>query len=211
MNIKRKVLSGFSKISDDELLVRGATVLQALSGNPNFPDPVPELEDVSQVWREYQDKLASARRKGSPLETADKNVSRELLAEQLRQLAFYVNKVADGDLRILLSSGFPLSAYPTAGVVPDVVQHIELREGRQSGQMKIEFRAQRNVLLYEYRYASRRDAEGNLDWSDVFTSSSSRGILVEGLDALQRYYVQVRAVNTYGKSTWSDPVAYIIR
>ncbi len=96
-------------------------------------------------------------------------------------------------------------------MVPDVVQHIDLRDGRQSGQMRIDFRAQRNVLLYEYRYTHILDAAGNPVWEEPLTTSSSKRVLLEQLEPLQRYYVQVRAVNTYGKSTWSDPVSFVVR
>ncbi len=65
MNIKRRALGGFSGIVDDELIVLGATVLQAMENNAYFPTPVPDLEEVSQSWRQYQLKLSIARRKGS--------------------------------------------------------------------------------------------------------------------------------------------------
>lgn len=211
MSIKRKVLGGFALTGDEELSVLAATVLQAMVNNVYFATPLPAIADVNLAWTDYQTKLSIARRKGSPEDTANKNVAKALLADLLRQLAFYVNKTAEGSLPVLLSSGFTLSRYPTAGMVPDVVREVLLQDGRQSGELRIDFRPQRGVLLYEYQYACERDAQGNLQWSDIYNTTSSKRIVLNNLEPFQRYYVQVRAVNGYGKSSWSEAVSHIIR
>src|SRR5690606_32836012 len=135
-------LGGFRSAKDEELLVRGSTVLQALTDNAHFPDPTPPLTDLETHLQDFQDKLSIARRRGSPQDTAIKNDSRKVLESTLKQLAFHVSMISDGSLQMLLSSGFEVSGYPRAGDVPDAITGIYLRDGRQSGQMRLDFNKQ---------------------------------------------------------------------
>ncbi len=211
MDIKRFALGGFKSHKDDELLVRATTVVQAMSNNPFFPTPEPALATVAPLLDDFQEKLGICRRKGNPQETASKNASREVLCKALKQLAFYVSQVANGDLPVLLSSGFVLSSYPRSGNVPDTIRGVLLRDARQSGQMRLDFHKQSQVLLYEYRYA-REEAEGlPLQWQEPLSTSSSRGNIIAPVIPYSRYWVQVRAINTYGKSDWCEAVSHFVR
>jgi hypothetical protein len=211
MNIKRKALGGFSQVTDEALIVRAMTILQAMTGNAFFEKPNPDLPTLQSHIDDFQDKLSIAKRKGSPMDTAVKNASRKTLSNTLQQLAFYVSNTADGDLQQLLSSGFDLSAYPRRGDVPDSILGIVLRDGRQSGQLRLDFQPQTKVLMYEYRFTNRESPHTDNDWSEVFTTTSSKNNIIAPLSPFERYYVQVRAVNGFGRSQWSEPVSHVIR
>src|SRR5690606_29919543 len=118
MDIKQHALGGFAKDSDETVLVKGKTVLLAMTGNPNFPTPEPALDAVTDVVNDYEQKLAMAKRRGSPEDTALKNQARKLTIQLLKRLAFYVSQTADGDLAKLLSSGFAVSSLPQRDDVP---------------------------------------------------------------------------------------------
>ena len=210
MNIKRTALGGFSHVKDDELLVRSNTVLQAMTDNKHFPDPRPGLEVASKLLDRFQQLLSVARRKGSPQDTAAKNEAKSALISALQQLAFYVSKVAEGNLQMLLSSGFQLSSYPKAGDVPELVRSVVLRDGKQSGQMRLDFAKQTSILLYEYRFAMEEEMKEGL-WSEPLLTTSSRNNIMAPLTPFQRYFVQVRGVNGFGKSEWSEAVSHVIR
>src|SRR5690606_726898 len=107
-----KALSGFKRWSDEQFSTLASTVYNAMESNPYFKTPLPELEDVKTVIDVYDEKLAMARRKGSPYDTAVKNEVRLELEKTLAELAFYVNKVAEGNLPMVLSSGFQVSSEP---------------------------------------------------------------------------------------------------
>ena len=110
----QKANLGFQKITDENLLTLADTVIRAMTDNDSFPDPNPNLGDVEDEKDAFAEKLAIARRKGSPYDTAIKNEVREGLEKILSQLAFYVNKTDDGNIAILLSSGFEVSIYRSA-------------------------------------------------------------------------------------------------
>lgn len=211
MFIKQQALGGFRQVNDDELLVRGSTVLQALTDNAFFPTPNPSLADLESKLQEFQEKLSVARRRGSPQDTAAKNDCRVELENVLKQLAFYVSMEADGSLQKLLSSGFDVSRYPRAGNVPNTITGVFLRDGKQSGQMRLDFNRDPQALLYEYCIANERDESGELIWGDAISTSSSRQHIIAPVTPFKRHYVRVRAINGYGKSEWSEPVSFIPR
>lgn len=209
MNIKRQALGGFTRVIDDELLVRGETVLQAIADNPNFPEPLPSIDNFDEHLSDFRETLSAVRRKGSPMDTAAKNASRKVLEGTLKKLAFYVSTVANGDLQILLSSGFEVSGYPRKGGIPTVVQWVVLKEGLQAGQKLLSFNSQKNVLLYAYRYAQEEDENGDFVWSNIFNTTTSQGNFIGGLEPYVQCFVQVRALNGHGTSEWSEPVSNI--
>jgi len=211
MNLQRQALGGFKNTKDDELLVRGETVVMAMKGNIHFPDPRPTIEETQLLLADFREKLAIARRRGSPQDTAAKNAGKQALILALQQIAFYVSKVAAGDLQMLLSSGFELSSYPKSGDVPDKVRGVRLKDGKQSGQMRLDFEQQHKVLLYEYRYSVEGAPIDNRKWTDPLITTSSKANILAPLTPFVRYYVQVRAVNGFGKSEWSEPVSHVVR
>jgi hypothetical protein len=204
-------LSGFKRFSDEHFSTLASTIYNAMESNPHFDTPAPELADVKTVIDAYDEKLAMARRKGSPYDTAVKNEVRLELEKILAELAFYVNKEAEGNLPILLSSGFQISGDPRTQHIPIRVEGVKLSDGRQSGQLVLRFEIQENIRLYEYCYAFERDEEREHIWSEIFKTSSSNGNLIATAIPGMYYYVRVRAINTQGVGEWSEPVSMMAR
>lgn len=211
MNIKRQARGGFTNTRDEDLLVQAETVYAAMDGNPNFPSPDPDLADIRAALDDYSQKLAAARKRGGPEQTALKDKSRSVLQELLKRLAFYVSNTAAGDLSVLLSSGFRPTAYPSGGIPPEVITGLRLRDGRQSGHLVLSFAPDRQALFYEYRFGTRSDEEVEPQWGENLLTTSSRNNVVAPVKAGVRYYVQVRAVNAHGVSDWSEPVSLLAR
>jgi len=206
---KVRALIGFPGMKDDELMVTAQTIIRAMEDNPYFPAPTPSLEEVQHQLDDYVEKLAMTRKGGSMEDTALKNESKWRLAMVLRKLAYYVNAEAEGHLSTLLSSGFPVNKPFATSLTPLTVEQVRLRDGRQSGQVRLDFDKQRNVRLYEYRYRELADEE--TPWSDRFTTTSSRGNIIMPLKEACKYEVQVRAVNSQGAGDWSQSVRILVR
>lgn len=211
MNIKQQALGGFKRSSDQALLLRGKTVLLALEGNSNFATPDPDLATVKTILDDYEEKLSIANRRGSPEDTSAKNDARKALEAVLKKLAFYVTNVANGSLTILLSSGFEVSTIPQSDDVPSVVTGTVLRDGKQSGQMRLDFDKNRSAKVYEYQVCKVSADGAPGEWEDPYTTTSSKLNIIAPLESLQRYGVRVRAVNGYGKSDWSEMVTHVVR
>lgn len=207
---KTKALIGFVKMKDDELMILGNTVINAMTGNSNFTTPSPALDDIKTLLEDFSVKLAIARKRGSPEDTARKDESKEPLAEALQQLAYYVNSVAKGHLSTLLSSGFPTSAPAVGSIIPAQVQGVKVSDGRQSGQLRLDFESQgRAAKLYEYCYRKVETPEAV--WSDRLTTTSSRGNIIAPLEVAQLYEFKVRAVNSKGAGDWSQTATILVR
>lgn len=207
MAINFKALIGFTRMKDDELMVTATTIIGAMTDNVHFEEPTPALESVQELLDDFSAKLSAARRRGSPEETALKNESRLPLEAALRQLVYYVNGVAEGHLSTLLSSGFPTNSANGSVQVPLKVDGLKLSDGRQSGQVRLDFDKQRNVLMYEYQY--RLQGEG--EWSERLVTSSSRANIIAPLTVAERHEMRVRAVNTQGTGDWSDSASILVR
>ena len=211
MNIKQQALGGFTKDSDETVLVKGKTVLLAMTDNPNFPTPEPALDVVTDVLEDYEQKLAMAKRRGSPEDTAAKNSARKAIEQMLKRLAFYVTHKANGDLSQLLSSGFSVSSIPQKDDVPAIVAGIKLRDGKQRGQMRLDFDRNPAAKIYEYQICEI-DAHGMPDeWGEVYITTSSKNHTIAPLTPFLRYGVRVRAINGYGRSDWSEMVSHVVR
>lgn len=210
MNFKKTALGGFSHVRDHDLLVRSKTIMLAMSSSVYFPDPQPHPGDMETHLQDFQEKLSICRSRGTPQDTAAKNAARLILVEDLRQLAFYVSKTAHGDLQVLLSSGFELSNIPKTRDIPEQVQGVVLSDGKQTGQMRLDFEKQPKVLLYQYRYAVDEGGKTS-EWSEPFATTASRANILAPLHLYVRHYVQVRAVNSAGKSEWSEAVSHVTR
>ena len=211
MNIKQKALGGFSRDSDETILVKGRTVQLAMTDNPNYPTPEPALDAVRDVVNDFEQKLAMAKRRGSPEDTALKNQARKAMQQTLKRLAFYVTQTADGDLAKLLSSGFSVSRLPQREDVPDRIIGITLRDGKQKGQMRLDFGKNSAAKIYEYQVCEM-DAHGMPDeWGELYVATSSKQHIIAPLTPYQRYGVRVRAINGYGRSEWSEIVTHIVR
>lgn len=206
----RYIAIGFSNIADDAMATLGTTVITAMTDNPNFETPVPALTDIQLLLDDYRLKLA-ATRKGSPLNTSEKNVSRQALEKGLRQLAFYVDAVADGALHVILSSGFPVKPLRSSLIAPAIPERLRLSDTAQSGQIRFDFNPVKKAWEYEYCYATEVDDNGNIRWGDILSTTSSRNNIIAPLIPGVVCRVRVRARNGKGVSDWSEAVSLMAR
>lgn len=212
MKTIQKVNLGFTRFRDERLVVIGQTVIAAMDNNANFSEPTPTLEEFEEVFNEFAHKLAEARKRGSPYDTAAKNEARKVLEDKLAELAFYVNKVAKGNLATMLSSGFPVSKYRNSVLSPDIVRNLIVTDGRHKGEMVLSFDKLPSVLFYEYRYTSEKDEQGEVDWGEeLILTTKSRNNLIKPVIPGETYYLSVRATNSKGAGDWSDTVSWMAR
>lgn len=129
------------------------------------------------------------------------------MIEALQKLGYYVNFIANGHLPTILNSGFPVNAATALITIPSSARQIKLSDRRQMRQVRLDFRKQKQVLVYEYMY--RKNGDGK--WSDRLITTSSRGNIIAPLETAFWYEIKVRAVNTKGAGNWSDTVRWLVR
>lgn len=208
---KERVYIAYQKWDDYSLSSLAGKTLAAMKNNALFPDPKPEMADYELLVNDYKTKHEIAATRGSQLEKKARDNARERVLEAMRQLAFYVNVVADGDGEILASSGFMLVPPPKAVGYPTVMVGLRLEDGRTSGELKFGFTPQKNISEYEYCHASTLDAMDAPIWSEIRSTSSSRANYIGGFIPGQKVYFRVRARNNKGIGDWSESIYLIVR
>jgi hypothetical protein len=135
-----------------------------------------------------------------------KDQRRAELAELLKQLAYYVQMACNGDLAVLLSSGFKAasrnrtpSALPKATVLRISQDH--------SGVALVTAKVERGARTYVVE-AAEMDENGLVGpYGPPVFQSSSRKIPMAGLTPGKVYLFRVRVVGGSGEtSEWSDSV-----
>ncbi len=206
-----KLRSNYDHLTDFELSTLGGRVWKAMQeATVDFPNPIPDLNSFADLVADYTAKHEVASRRGSALEVSQKNESRLHLLNGLRSLAIYANEQARGHISKLLSTGLQLMAQPRIKQIPRVTERISLRDGRISGQLRVDFKAVQEAWEYEIAIGQMGEL-GSIAWTKTYQTSSSRGNVLPEIEPGIRYYVRVRARNNKGIGDWSEAVSIIGR
>ena len=147
----QKAIIDYTGIRDNDLTEVAQLIVDKMTGNLDFPTPVPPLATVQTSITDYSTALVKAM-DGTKQDTADKNAKRKILEGNLSQLADYVNDTAQGDLVMLEGSGCPLTKPPEpVGILP-APESFDVSEGEDPGEVKIKIevvdRASGYLVLY---------------------------------------------------------------
>lgn len=201
----KKATFNFAKLSDGNLESKTHEILLLMTGNANFPTPVPALADVTAAAAAYSAALAKAGT-GNRIDVADKNAKREILIGLLRSLCRYVNLVADGDATMILSSGFGISKDPQP-VVLTRPENIRVENGVASGSLLVSVKAVKGAYAYFHEYTTDATmAPGS--W--VSTTGTTSKMQFSNLQPGTIYFCRVGAVGTNNQLLYSDPVSRMV-
>ncbi|PRD53916.1 hypothetical protein [Sphingobacterium gobiense] len=212
-----RALGSFGNHKDSKMMVEAEVILTSMSGNPNFPDPIPSLVEVENAYDEYLAHLTRADWTHGRVDRALKRESKVKLAGLLSDLAAYVNYVAKGDLPVLYTSGFPIFTGRKKGISPAVIIGCRLSDGAVSGEVRFDFASLGRDMTYEYTYAIWTSIEEvppespELQWEKSLFTTRSRNNLIKGLPTRSIVFAKVRGINRHGVGDWSDAVSLIVR
>jgi hypothetical protein len=127
----------------------------------------------------------------------------------LKQLAFYVNGVAKGDMSIILQSGFDCNYEPVQHDVPSKALIKRLEDGSVPCSIKIFMDALTNADRYKVETTLTPDDEES--WETVIDFGGLTRLEIRELVALQKIYIRVSGGNTHGWGPPSEPMAFIPR
>lgn len=208
---KATIYISYEKWDDYSLASLAGKTLTCMKDNTAFPEPRPDMTVYEALVEDYRSKQEIAATRGSQLEKKARDNARTKLLKAMKEIAFYVNTVSDGDAELLASSGFDLVAPPRPIGFPGIPKNVRLVDGRVSGEAKLMFGSLSVAWGYEYTYALTTDVDGTPLWGDVERTTNSRQNFISGLNPADRLYVRVRAFNGKGIGDWSDTVSFIIR
>jgi hypothetical protein len=193
----------FLRLSDSPLANVGLDVATKLTDNPHFPNPIITPAALTTACELFQTRIQAALG-GGPLDVALKNESRLDVEDKLRQLAVYVQAVANGDVAKILSVGFRVVSSNRART--QLPQPVILRIfSPVSTVLAVRVARIANARAWEVRV--RNGAE---EWHTFGGLTSSRMLLVPNRVPGQTYTIQVRAIGGLtGYSDWSDSVSHM--
>lgn len=203
-----RVYTNYKDESDATLAALAGKTLTDMTGNANFPDPIPTIEDYGTAVNDYRTKYEAAVKTGGKFATTAKDGAKGVLLQAMKRLATYVNFTAVGDANKLVSSGFTLVPPPEAHKAPEVPLWVRVRRGAQRGQLLMNIAKLKHVWQYEYQVGTRLDENAPIVWEDeIYTTTDSRSNVITGLQRLTEYWVRVRGMNGHGVGDWSEPAS----
>jgi hypothetical protein len=199
-----KVALGFTRLSDGDLSGFTSNVIKCMTGNSTFAKPPVALTDLSKLQATFDTAVAAAMDGGTAL-TVAKNAARDALLSALRKIAAYAQIVADGDMTVLLASGF--SAVKTGRSQQTKLDSPLILGVENEGTTKLTVRLQpvNNARSYEVRAIN-----GAATPAASVISTQARRIVVGNLTPGTTYNLSARAIGgSEGFSEWSDPVSHM--
>jgi hypothetical protein len=198
-----RVMLGFQRLSDSQIISLAGAVLKGL---PAFTNPPVDLLKLLETALDELNAAIAAQAHGGAAATAEKNNKREAVIALLRQLAHYAQDNCGNDRAKLLSSGFQLASDVRATAPLDDAS-IQLIERGVAAELVLRLKPVPRARCYQVRAAEVENGKTSDSVMDCGLFTKSR-ISVKGLTPGKTYSFQVRAVGgAAGYSDWSNPVS----
>ena len=198
-----KVALGFTRLSDGDLSGFTSNVITCLTSNAAYAKPPVALADLAKLQATFDTAIAAAL-DGSTSLTAAKNAARDALVAALRKMAAYAQIAADGDVALLLTSGF--SANSTSRTQTKLASPLILAvENEGTAKLTVRLQTVARAKSYEVRAIN-----GATTPAASVISTQARRIVVGNLTPGTTYNLSARAIGgSEGFSEWCDPVSHM--
>lgn len=205
----QKVKTDYTKLRDDELDDKANHVEQSLTANPGFPAIGPQLALLTTAKDEYTTALGEAKTRDKT-KVAIKNQKRQALIDVLKATAEEVNDTVAGDVAKLVSSGLDLYKERTPVGTLAAPTEMEVTPGPEPGQAKVEIKsAPHKEADYIVFFAQDPAPADDDDWSQKF--STTRFVLITGLESGKKYWFKASYVTTTGVHDFNQPQWLIVQ
>lgn len=186
-----KVSINFSTYTDSDLETKAEMILQNMTGNPAFANPIPTLAELQTATENYSVALVKAANLGRT-DVAEKNKLRTQLELLLGQLGMYVMYIANGDAAILTSSGYSLTKTPEPQYITNP-GNVMLSNGITSGELTSTVKGVKGARTYLHQITADPLTADSV-WESTAGSRSS--FTFQNLQAGKKYWVRVAAVGS---------------
>ena len=205
-----KAMLDFTRKRPEQLLAQGYTILKAMAGNVNFPNPPLDLAVFKTLLDTFSVAIGDAK-DGSKKAMTQRNQIGEEIVQTLRLVALYVELNCKGDMNIFLTSGLtPRSATrtPSQQLAPTAVTGVKQTI---SGQLLASIKAVRGAKNYQLRIG-QIGAGGAMptSWTIETVPNARTAAALNGLTPGTTYAIQVRAYGPLGYTEWSDSAVRMV-
>ena len=172
-----------------------------------FTSPDPTMEDFGAEVTKLDTALKE--KDGSKVKNQAIIDQVEVVYAMLKLLLIYVNKVANGDVSVILLSGFDCNSEPVTHDIPGKAVIKRIEDGSVVCSAKIFMDAMADADRYKVETTFTPEIADS--WKTVIDFGGVRRLELRDLAAGQKIYIRVSGGSTFGWGTPSEPVAFIPR
>ena len=199
-----RVLMSFIKLSIWEKMAFYSNVLSKMTGNALFPTPDVSLETTKTVLDELE-AAAVAATDGSRTQISLRNNKMALVDNLFHNLALYVERIANGDDTIILSSGFDVREVTRTYSKPE----LGVKPGNVSGHIKLAVRSIEGAKSYLWQYAKDTQPQNGDGW-ELAGYSTKTTFEMDDLEILGKYWFRAAGITAKGLSNYTAPVMKVV-
>jgi len=207
MKTNTAVLHLKGKNPQDVYNLGGKVSTNMVANKVTFPSPDPTMENFGTEVTKLDTSLKE--KDGSKVKNQAVIDQVEVVYAMLKLLLTYVNKVADGDIAIILLSGFDCNNDPVAHDIPGKAVIKRIEDGSVPCSAKIFMDALSDADRYKVETTTTPDTADS--WETEIDYGGLKKLEIRDLTAGQKIYIRVSGGNTHGWGTPSEPVAFIPR
>ncbi len=199
-----RVLLGFTKLSNDALIMFFDNVLAMMTGNASYTAPSPTLPTFQAALDAFRTAVQEAM-SGDRVKISTRRDARVTLLSFGRNLAAYVQGHCNEDVTTLLSSGFHAARRPSPSVIPIAPRNPRTAAGPTSGTVYLRHQKSPNATNYTVQMATTPAGP----FTDYALTTSTR-TLVEEIVPGTTVYLRAQAHGAAGSSDWSTVVSRMV-
>lgn len=195
-------------LSPAQIIDRLRQIATAMTGNPNFPAPVPTLAALTTAINaaEAAQAASDAARQAALLKTTERNTAFDNMRGLAMSLMGYAQAASGGDLAKLQSGAWDVRD-PAVPLTMTQVLGLAATAGDMEGVVDLQWEAMRGAASYEVQISANPNDLAS--WTHKATVTSSTTSLT-GLQSAVRCWFRVRAIGANGPGPWSDPSTKIV-
>ena len=195
------VVLDFVRIPVSEKVEFSRSLSTKMKENPNFPTPDVSLDELESKADQLELRSVAALGGGKEAKVLMRQAEAEL-DKVLRKTARYVDRIADGDVAIILSAGFKQAKQPAPTVRPDF--SVEL--GEKSGSVVLRRQAVDGAKSYIWQHCmGDTPATKDTDWVTAQVTSRAT-VEMTGLTPMSKYWFRSAVVSPSGTSAYNSPI-----
>jgi len=185
---------GLRSLTIPQKIAKATSIVEQMTGNPNFTTPNPALADVTTktTTLETAQSAADAIRQASKAQTVLLSLTEDELDALLDQLGSYVDNIAAGDEQIILSSGYDVA--DTTGDVDPLYAPEDFTgtTGDEVGEANLMWNRLKNVGKHTYNVFGKKYGED--EEFALMAGTDQTKVDIKGLDANTKYEFYVLGI-----------------
>ena len=197
----------YGKLNNPSLNMKAQYVIEALTGNLNFPVLNPTLVDFTTLQTTFAESSTKATN-GDRVLIAIKNQAKEALIAGMRMLAQDIIGIAQNDKVKLASSGFDLASSGDTGLNITTPTDFRVLDGMNNGELKFICKRVPNAIGYVLEHTDELPTE---DTSWKIQTSSTREFTVKGLRSGIKVFGRIKAIGRKGQEANSDILSRVVQ